>query len=131
MKDVFLVNYSVKGIKALDKLSERNQTYFTMPSQKVILATLHQIVYHKSVMLKVDNEIMNQFKLPSEDILWGWIVENRGRLFKTYSGLPFSYDIKTGRDGNYTKELWIDRRQHIKSLAWGSIRRAYEKAAEQ
>ena len=32
MKDVFLVNYSVKGIKALDKLSERNQTYFTMPS---------------------------------------------------------------------------------------------------
>lgn len=81
-------------------------------------------------MLKVDNEIMNQFKLPSEDILWERIVENRGRLFKTYSGLPFSYDIKTGRDGSYTKELWIDRRQHSKSLAWGSIRRAYEKVVE-
>ena len=75
-------------------------------------------------MLKVDNEIMSQFNLPSEDILWERIVENKGKLFKTYTGLPFFYDIKIGRDGSYTKELWIDRRKHSKSLAWGSIRRA-------
>lgn len=81
-------------------------------------------------MLKVDNEIMSQINLPSEDMLWERIIENKGRLFKTYTGLPFSYDIKIGRDGSYTKELWIDRRQHSKSLAWGSIRRAYEKVVE-
>ena len=101
-----------------------------MQKQEVILATFHQIVYHKCVMLKVDNEIMSQFNLPSEDMLWERIIENKGRLFKTYTGLPFSYNIKIGRDGSYTKELWIDRRQHSKSLAWGSIRRAYEKVVE-
>ena len=79
-------------------------------------------------MLKEDNnwKLKDQFNLPSEEGLWNWIVENKGKTFKTCSGLPFSYDIKIGRDGNHTKELWIDRRQHSKSLVWGSNRRAYE-----
>ena len=37
------------------------------------------------------------------------------------SGLPFSYTIKRGRNGELTKELWIDRRENSKSLAWSSI----------
>lgn len=73
---------------------------------------------------------MNRFKLPSEETLWRWVIENKGRLFKTYTGLPFSYDLKKGRNGSYTKELWIDRRKGSKSLAWGSIRRAYDKVVE-
>ena len=40
---------------------------------------------------------------------------------ENYSGLPFSYEIKKGRNGEYTKELWIDRREKSKSLAWSSI----------
>ena len=32
-----------------------------------------------------------------------------------------SYQIKKGRNGEYTKELWIDRRENSKSLAWSSI----------
>ncbi len=28
----------------------------------------------------------------------------------TSSGLPFTYTLKKGRDGTYTKELFIDRR---------------------
>ena len=44
-----------------------------------------------------------------------------GVKFKTYSGLPFSYEIKKGRNGEYTKELWIDRREKSKSLAWSSV----------
>ena len=83
-------------------------------------------------MLKEDNnwKLKDQFNLPSEEGLWNWIVENKGKTFKTCSCLPFSYDIKIGRDGSYTKELWIDRRKGSKSLAWGSIRRAYEKVVE-
>jgi len=49
--------------------------------------------------------------------------------FKTYSGLPFSYEIKKGRNGEYTKELWIDRREKSKSLAWSSVMKAFEKTA--
>lgn len=41
--------------------------------------------------------------------------------FKTYSGFPFSYEIRKGRSGEYTKELWIDRRENSKSLAWSSV----------
>lgn len=33
----------------------------------------------------------------------------------------FSYEIRKGRSGEYTKELWIDRRENSKSLAWSSV----------
>ena len=49
------------------------------------------------------------------------VLTYAGVKFKTYSGLPFSYEIKKGRNGEYTKELWIDRREKSKSLAWSSI----------
>ena len=58
---------------------------------------------------------------PTEENFWGVILAYAGVKFKTYSGLPFSYQIKKGRNGEYTKELWIDRRENSKSLAWSSI----------
>ena len=45
--------------------------------------------------------------------------------FRTYSGLPFSYTLKKGRNGTYTKELFIDRRENSKSLAWSSVLLAF------
>ena len=50
--------------------------------------------------------------------------------FKTYSGLPFSYEVRKGRNGQYTKELWIDRREKSKSLAWSSVRLALHNIRE-
>lgn len=58
---------------------------------------------------------------PTEENFWGMVVSYAGVGFKTYSGLPFSYKIKKGRNGEYTKELWIDRREKSKSLAWSSV----------
>ena len=58
---------------------------------------------------------------PTEENFWGVVLAYAGVKFKTYSGLPFSYEIKKGRNGEYTKELWIDRREKSKSLAWGSV----------
>ena len=49
------------------------------------------------------------------------VLTYAGVKFKIYSGLPFSYEIKKGRNGEYTKELWIDRREKSKSLAWSSV----------
>lgn len=57
----------------------------------------------------------------TEENFWGVVLAYAGVKFKTYSGLPFSYEIKKGRNGEYTKELWIDRREKSKSLAWSSI----------
>ena len=58
---------------------------------------------------------------PTEENLWGVVLVYAGVKFKTYSGLPFSYEIKKGRNGEYTRELWIDRWEKSKSLAWSSI----------
>ena len=58
---------------------------------------------------------------PTEENFWKVVLAYAGVKFKTYSGLPFSYEIKKGRNGEYTKELWIDRREKSKSLAWSSI----------
>ncbi len=50
-----------------------------------------------------------------------YLPYQKGVRFKTYSGLPFTYEIRKGRSGEYTKELWIDRREKSKSLAWSSV----------
>ncbi len=58
---------------------------------------------------------------PTEENFWGVVLSYAGVKFKTYSGLPFTYEVRKGRNGEYTKELWIDRREKSKSLAWSSI----------
>ena len=58
---------------------------------------------------------------PIEEHLWEVVLLYAGVRFKTYSGLPFTYEIRKGRNGQYTKELWIDRRENSKSLIWSSV----------
>ena len=58
---------------------------------------------------------------PTEEHLWEVVLLYAGVSYKTYSGLPFTYEIRKGRNGQYTKELWIDRREKSKSLAWSSV----------
>lgn len=65
-------------------------------------------------------------KNPCEETLWNCIIAFRGYAFKTLSGLTFTYQMKKGRGDVYTKELWIDRREGSKSLAWSSIQLAYQ-----
>ena len=57
----------------------------------------------------------------TEENFWRVVLAYAGVKFKTYSGLPFSYEVRKGRNGEYTKELWIDRRKKSKSLAWSSV----------
>lgn len=65
-------------------------------------------------------------KSPCEENLWKCVVAFRGYEFKTLSGLPFTYKLKKGREDEFTKELWIDRRESSKSLAWSSVMLAYQ-----
>lgn len=58
---------------------------------------------------------------PTEEHLWETVLLYSGVRFKTYSSLPFTYEIRKGRSGEYTKELWIDRWENSKSLAWSSV----------
>ena len=56
-----------------------------------------------------------------EKYLWEVILLYAGESFKTYTGLPFTYEVRKGRNGDYTRELWIDRRENSKSLALSSV----------
>lgn len=67
----------------------------------------------------------------TEGHLWNCIIAFQNYPFHTVSGLPFSYTLKKGRNGEYTKELFIDRRENSKSLAWSSVRMVFERALEQ
>ena len=67
---------------------------------------------------------------PAEENLWNCIVMFQGYTFHTVSGLPFTYRLKAGRDGEFTKELFIDRRENSKSLSWSSVRIAFKRAVE-
>ena len=69
-------------------------------------------------------------KDPCEVNLWKCVVAFRGYKFKTLSGLPFTYKLKKGREDEFTKELWIDRREDSKSLAWSSVLLAYHNIGE-
>lgn len=62
---------------------------------------------------------------PCEVNLWKCVVAFRGYKFKMMSGLSFTYTLKKGREDEFTKELWIDRREESKSLAWSSVMLAY------
>lgn len=63
----------------------------------------------------------------TEENLWNAVVIYAGVKFWTFSGSPFTYELRRGRNGEFTKELWIDRRENSKSLAWSSVLLAFEK----
>lgn len=65
----------------------------------------------------------------SEENLWNCIVAYQDYPFYTSTGFLFRYTLKIGRNGEYTKELFIDRRENSKSLSWSSVRIAFGKAA--
>ena len=60
------------------------------------------------------------------DTLWDALLLFQGYTFYTITGLQFSYEIRKGRSGEYTKELWIDRRGESKSLTMSTVLKAYE-----
>ena len=64
-------------------------------------------------------------KNPYEKNLWKCVVAFREYKFRTMSGLPFTYKLKKGRGDEFTEELWIDRKEGSKSLAWSSMMLAY------
>ena len=63
-------------------------------------------------------------EIPSEENLWQAVVAFQDYPFKTATGLPFRYKLKVGKNGEYNRELLIDRRE--KSLAWSSVVLAFE-----
>ena len=95
-------------------LPYKKGVYFpnTADKEKISVGAERQLRYRAVRKLRTE---------PTEEHLWEVVLLYAGVRFKTYSGLPFTYEIRKGRNGKYTKELWIDRRENSKSLAWSSV----------
>lgn len=95
-------------------LQYKKGVYFpsTTSTEKISIGAERQRRYRATKKLRA---------VPTEEHLWEVVLMYQKVRFKTYSGLPFSYEIRKGRSGEYTRELWIDRRENSKSLAWSSV----------
>lgn len=89
----------------------------------------HEIKYDEKSEVR-RKTIEKMLANPTEENLWRCIVAFQKYPFFTVSGLPFTYTLKVGRSGRFTKELFIDRRENSKSLAWSSVKIAFHKAME-
>ena len=74
--------------------------------------------------------VRNLMKCMNEHALWDAVVAFQKYPFHTVTGLPFTYELKKGRNGDYNRELIIDRRSESKTIVWSSVMRAFEKAVE-
>lgn len=63
---------------------------------------------------------------PGEETLWACVLAFQNEPFRTASGLPFSYHLKRGKRGAYTRELFVDRREKSKSITWKTVVMSFE-----
>ena len=66
----------------------------------------------------------------AEEALWRAVVACQGLPFRTATGLPFTYCLKIGQNGQPNRELLIDRREKSKTLSWSSVCLAFRRARE-
>jgi hypothetical protein len=65
------------------------------------------------------------------EALWDAVIAFREETFFTSSGLPFSYTVRRKRNGEYSGELMVSRKDHSKTLTKSSVLLAFEKVLAQ
>ena len=75
---------------------------------------------HKGIMEKEEPEILETF-------LWEAILAYQNQTFYTLSGLEFSYAVKHKKNGDYSGELLISRKETSKTLTRSSVMLAFHK----
>lgn len=75
----------------------------------------------------------NGNKLMAEEVdaaLWKCVIAYQNYPFHTSSGLPFSYNVKHRKNGEYSGELVVSRKEESKTLTRSSIMLAFHKVLE-
>ena len=66
-----------------------------------------------------------------ETILWDAVVAYQNQPLRTLSGLEFSYTVKHKKNGEYSGELLVSRKETSKTLTRSSVMLAFYKVLEQ
>lgn len=75
---------------------------------------------HQAVIKQGDN---------LEELLWNALLAYQGYVFYTSSGLPFSYIVKRKKNGEYSGELLVSRKESSKTLTKSSVFLAFRRVA--
>ena len=67
----------------------------------------------------------------AEDALWQAVIAYQDYPFHTSSGLPFSYTVRQKKNGEYSGELLISRKESSKTLTKSSMLLALQSVREQ
>lgn len=65
-----------------------------------------------------------------DKLLWDTLLVYQGYVFCTSSGLPFSYVVKRKRNGEYSGELLVSRKETSKTLTRSSVLLAFHKVID-
>ena len=66
-----------------------------------------------------------------ETILWDAVVAYQNQPLRTLSGLEFSYTVKHKKNGEYSGERLVSRKETSKTLTRSSVMLAFHKVLEQ
>ena len=69
-------------------------------------------------------------KTELDKLLWDALLAGQGEIFNTSSGLPFSYVVKRKRNGEYSGELLVSRKESSKTLTRSSVLLAFHKVID-
>ena len=132
--EMYMDDYSIEDIMEELQLS-RASVYSYIPYKRVLYAPEGSpdasVTADRIRLYRQRRESVMTLKEELTDAaLWNAVVAFQDYPFKTVSGLEFRYQLKTGRSGEYTKELLIDRRENSKSLSWSSVVLAFNCAME-
>ena len=64
-------------------------------------------------------------------LLWDVVVAYQNQPLRTLSGLEFSYTVKHKKNGEYSGELLVSRKETSKTLTRSSVMLAFHKVLEQ
>ena len=69
-------------------------------------------------------------KTELDKLLWDALLAGQGEFFNTSSGLPFSYVVKRKRNGEYSGELLVSRKESSKTLTRSSVLLVFHKVID-
>lgn len=86
-----------------------------MSANTAVIEELHQAIVEQRNMEEL------------ERLLWAGVLAYQGKAFYTLSGLEFSYTVKHKKNGDYSGELLISRKETSKTLTRSSVMLAFHK----
>ena len=105
----------------LKERAEEEQKKFRRKRRSVMSA-------NTAVMEELHQAIVEQRNMEElEGLLWAGVLAYQGKTFYTLSGLEFSYTVKHKKNGDYSGELLISRKETSKTLTRSSVMLAFHK----